>query len=170
MLEVAKIGKTVGLKGALKLHDRSDFPKQFKKGAKFHLKNGEILEILHFNSQNSQVIFKNYEDVNTSSALVNQTIYSTIEETKKNCKLRKDEFFYFDIIGLKIVENSEILGTIKSIAEVGGGYLFEIKTDENLQDMPEIFYIPYVDEYVIEVLLDEKKVITKNAKLILENS
>ena len=46
LLEVAKIGKTIGLKGALKLHDKSDFPKQFKKGANFFLGTGEILEIL----------------------------------------------------------------------------------------------------------------------------
>mgnify|MGYP003325207756 CR=1 FL=1 len=53
LLEVAKLGRTVGLKGALKLHNLSDFESQFKKGAKFFTKDGglspedidEILEI-----------------------------------------------------------------------------------------------------------------------------
>ena len=35
MLEVALLGKTIGLKGAIKLHNRSDFPSQFKKVQNF---------------------------------------------------------------------------------------------------------------------------------------
>lgn len=170
MLEVAKIGKTVGLKGALKLHNKSDFPTQFKKGAKFHLKSGEILEILNFNSQNSQVIFKGYEDINLAKDLVNLTIYSTIEETRKSCKLKKDEFFYFDIIGLKVVENGEILGVVDSISEVGSGFLFEIKTSKHLKEFASSFFIPYIDKYVCEISLENGQILTKDAKLILENS
>ena len=99
LLEVAKIGKTIGLKGALKLHDKSDFPKQFKKGAKFFLGTGEILEILSFSSANSSVIFVGFDSIEKSQMLVNQTLYQSKEATKKSCKLHKDEFFYFDIIG-----------------------------------------------------------------------
>ena len=47
MLEVALLGKTIGLKGAIKLHNRSDFPSQFKKGAKFYLTDGETVSYTH---------------------------------------------------------------------------------------------------------------------------
>ena len=40
LLQVARLGKTVGLKGGLRLYNLSDFPTQFKKGAKFLLENG----------------------------------------------------------------------------------------------------------------------------------
>lgn len=169
-LLVAKIGKTVGLKGALKLHDASDFPEQFKKGAKFNLKNGEILEIIYYNPHNSQVIFKDYEDINLATHLVNQNIYTTIENTRNTCKLSSDEFFYFDIIGMRVVENGEILGVVESIAEVGPNHLFEVKTDLKLEGMPGVFYIPYIDEYVLDISLEKGEISTKNAKLILENS
>ena len=67
LLEVAKLGRTIGLKGAVKIFDRSDFPSKFKKGAKFYLRNGEILEILSFNGANSSAIFKNYESVEAAA-------------------------------------------------------------------------------------------------------
>ena len=38
LLSVAKLGRVVGLKGALKLHNLSDFKEQFKKGACFLVK------------------------------------------------------------------------------------------------------------------------------------
>ncbi len=38
-VQVAKLGKTVGLKGYVKLHNLSDFSSQFKKDATFFIKN-----------------------------------------------------------------------------------------------------------------------------------
>ena len=47
LVEVCILGKTVGLKGALKLHNRSDFIEQYKKGAKFYDKFGNLLSVLN---------------------------------------------------------------------------------------------------------------------------
>ena len=172
LLEVAKIGKTIGLKGALKLHDKSDFPKQFKKGAKFFLSTGEILEILSFSSANSSVIFVGFDSIEKSQMLVNQTLYQSKVATKKSCKLNKDEFFYFDIIGLEICENSQILGTVSDIIETGANYLFEVTTSQNLAEigLSKTFFVPYIDNFVEKISLNDKKIYTKNAKAILENS
>lgn len=172
LLEVALLGKTVGLKGAIKLYDRSDFADQFKKGAKFHLKSGEILEILLFNRANSTAVFKDYEDINLASKLTNQVIFKTKEQTRATCKLKKDEFFYFDIIGLKIKENSVILGEVMDIIEAGSGYVFEIKTDENLSQngLPTVFYLPYIDHFILKVDLTSGEILSQNALAILENS
>ena len=48
MLEVAKLGKVVGLKGALRLHNLSDFLAQFKAGAVFKSKDGQELKVKRF--------------------------------------------------------------------------------------------------------------------------
>lgn len=172
LLEVARLGKTTGLKGGLRLHNTSDFPSQYKKGAKFYLKNGEILEILNFNKTTSSVIFKGYEDVDLANTLVNEYLYATISQTKAHCKLQKDEYFYFDILGCEICENDEILGTVEDISESGTNYLFYVKTATNLAQngLPKEFFVPYIDEYVEKISISEKKIYTKNAKAILENS
>ena len=97
---------------------------------------------------------------------------STKENTKKFCKLAKDEFFYFDIIGLEIYENSQILGVVSDIVETGANYLFEVSTSQNLTQngLPKTFFVPYIDNFVEKISLDEAKIYTKNAKAILENS
>jgi 16S rRNA processing protein RimM len=57
--QVAKLGKAVGLHGEMKLHLKSDFPEQFKIGARFDSKRGE-LEIESYNPERDLVKFKGY--------------------------------------------------------------------------------------------------------------
>ena len=57
MLEVAKLGKVVGLKGALRLHNLSDFLAQLKGGAVFKYRGGQELKIKNFEPSRSLVIF-----------------------------------------------------------------------------------------------------------------
>ena len=104
--------------------------------------------------------------------MVNKFLYQSIEATRKNCKLKKDEYFYFDIIGLEVVENGETLGIVVDILEVGANFLFEIKTDEKLvsQGFTKNFFVPYIDEYLDKISIQTKQIFTKNAKLILKES
>ena len=138
LVEVALLGKSVGLKGFVKLHDRSDFPKQFKKDAKFIDKYGNELIVKSFNSANSSILFYDFEDVDKAKTLVNKTIYTTQEDTRKTCKLKKDEFFYFDILDCEIFEDGQILGVVENIEDFTLNSMFYIKTDEKLikQDLP----------------------------------
>lgn len=172
LLQVAHLGKTVGLKGGLKLYNLSDFPTQFKKGAKFLLENGEVLEISSFNRENSVVFFKNYTDLDLAKVLINRTIFQTREATKSGIKLKKGEFFYFDILGLEICENGEVLGIVDDILEISFGYLLQVQTSESLikSGFAMNFFIPYIDKYVIEISILDHKIFTKYAKLILQES
>lgn len=179
LLEVAKLGRTVGLKGALKLHNLSDFEAQFKKGAKFitkssTLKNSAELVIKSYEPSKSLVIFEGFESIELANTLVNSVLLRSIEDTRKFCKLGKDEYFYFDIIGSKICENSRILGLVKDICEVGAGFLFCVETDEqilaNEPKLPKEFFIPYNDHFVLSVDIKAKEIITQNSYAILENS
>lgn len=171
MLEVALLGKTIGLKGAIKLHNRSDFPSQFKKGAKFYLTDGEILEILSFNKTNFVAVFKNYENIECAAKLTNKILYQSKEITKKTCKLGKDEFFYFEILGLEVFENEEKLGKVADIFEAGN-FVFEIATDEKLikKGFHKIFYLPYTDHFIDKISIEEGKIFSRFGFEILQNS
>ena len=68
LVEVCILGKTVGLKGALKLHNRSDFIEQYKKGAKFYDKFGNLLSIKSYEPSNSLVIFDGFESIEAAKA------------------------------------------------------------------------------------------------------
>ena len=62
LIEVAQLGRLVGLKGELKLHLHCDFPEQFKKGKTFQTSRGETLEVLYKGKNISQILDFTVED------------------------------------------------------------------------------------------------------------
>ncbi len=171
-LEVAKLGKTVGLRGDLKLHLLCDFPEQFVTGQSFDTKKFGKLTISFVDTNRSLVRFENYEDINLAKPLTNTLILSTKEKTRKTCKLKENEFFWFDLIGLDIVEDEKTLGNIQSIERIAEQDYLSVLTDESLvqQKLAKSFLIPYVPRYIKKVDLEQKHIQTLDALGILESS
>ena len=170
---VAKLGKAVGLKGHLKLFIDSDFPEQFKKGASFTTNKKLELKVQEYNSSREIVKFENYDDVDTSRKLTNQLLFVSEEQTKENCSLDENEFFWFDIISCQIIEDGKILGIVKDIHRYPLDDYLEINTDESLveEKLPKTFLVPYnLENYIVSVDIKAKKIETKNCFEILENS
>ncbi len=167
-LMVAKIGKTVGLDGKLKLHLMTDFPEQFKKGAAFE-SLGETLVVESYDISSSAIKFKNYNDVDSAAKLTNRVLYTTMESTRESCKLGKDEFFWFDIVGLDVVEDGETLGVVDSIERYGNTDYLVVNTDKNLvaKALPKSFLLPYQDRFILSVSIDERRIVAAHAKDIL---
>lgn len=170
---VAKIGKTVGLKGHLKLHIDSDFPEQFKKDANFLTNKKLNLKVKEYNSTREIVQFENYEDVDLAKKLINQQLFATQEQTRENCQLDKNEFFWFDLVDCEVFENGIRLGLVKDIHRYPISDYLEITTDKELvaKELPNTFLLPHIfDTYVLSVNIDKKIIEVKDAYEILENS
>lgn len=152
---VAKLGRTVGVQGFVRLHNLSDFPEQFECGASFFDKNSRVLKIKARNAQS--VLFEGFESLESAKTLVNLELFQSVEKSRTSCKLDDDEFFYFDIIGLEVFENGLLLGVVKDILPAGNDLLL-IKSDESLvkKGFASEFYLPYVDFYVKSVELGAK--------------
>lgn len=152
---VAKLGRTVGVQGFVRLHNLSDFPEQFECGASFFDKSSRVLKIKARNAQS--VLFEGFESLECAKTLVNLELFQSVEKSRASCKLGDDEFFYFDIIGLEVFENGLLLGVVKDILPAGN-YLLLIKSDESLvkKGFASEFYLPYVDFYVKSVELGAK--------------
>lgn len=152
---VAKLGRTVGVQGFVRLHNLSDFPEQFECGASFFDKNSRVLKIKARNAQS--VLFEGFESLESAKTLVNLELFQSVEKSRASCKLDDDEFFYFDIIGLEVFENGLLLGVVKDILPAGNDLLL-IKSDESLvkKGFVSEFYLPYVDFYVKSVELGAK--------------
>lgn len=152
---VAKLGRTVGVQGFVRLHNLSDFPEQFECGASFFDKNSRVLKIKARNAQS--VLFEGFESLESAKTLVNLELFQSVEKSRASCKLNEGEFFYFDIIGLKVFENGLLLGVVKDILPAGNDLLL-IKSDESLvkKGFASEFYLPYVDFYVKSVELGAK--------------
>lgn len=170
---VAKLGKAVGLQGHLRLFIDSDFPEQFKKGAVFKTNKKLELKVAEYNFSRELIKFENFDDVETAKKLTNQELFSSIEQTKENCKLKKNEFFWFDLISCNIYENDLLLGKVKEIQRYPLNDYLEITTDEELvkKGFPKVFLIPHIfDKYVLNVNINDKKIEVKDSLVILENS
>ena len=76
--------------------------------------------------------FEGITSADSAKRLVNAKIYATKEQSRKHCKLKKDEYFYFDIIGLDIVENGENIGIVRDIERIGNIDYFIVEVADNL--------------------------------------
>ncbi len=164
---VAIIGKNVALRGEHKLHLKCDFPEQFKPGEMFELQNGEIVEIESYIPHRSLVKFKNFNSVEESKHLINQPLFTTIQKSRKTCYLKDGEFFWFDVIGSKVIEKSTLLGVVKDIERIVDKEYLIVKSDKKYKNIAKSFYIPYIKNYIIKFDPDSKIVFTQNAIDIL---
>ena len=170
---VAKLGKAVGLQGHLRLFIDSDFPEQFKKGAIFRTNKKLELKVVEYNSSRELIKFENFNDIDTAKKLTNQELFSSIEQTKENCKLKKNEFFWFDLISCNVYENDLLLGKVKEIQRYPLNDYLEIETSSELVEKghPKVFLIPHIfDKYVLNININDKKIEVKDSLVILENS
>ena len=161
-VNVAKIGKTVGLGGFLKLTLLTDFPEQIRSGAKFDSILGE-LEVESFDSKKLQIKFKHYNTKEEANKLVNIFLTTTIQNTKDNCKLLQDEYFWFDIIGLDCYESGVFIGKVIDIDRYSIDDMLIIKTKNNKR-----FIYPFNKHTINKVDLEDKKIELYGAIDILE--
>ena len=170
---VAKLGKTVGLAGDLKLHIDSDFPEQFKKGASFLTNKKLNLKITEYNSNRQTVKFEGYNDIELAKKLTNQELFSTPEQTRINCKLDENQFFWFDLIDCEVIEDEIVLGLVKDVHRYPISDYLEIDTSSLLVDkgLAKTFLLPHLfDQYILSIDIDNKKIFVRKAYEILENS
>lgn len=172
LLHIATIGKTVGLKGDMKLHINSDFPEQFKKGASFFLNENQSLTLGDINHERGIARFIGYTSPEDAKKLTNKYLYTTIERTRDECHLKDGEYFWFDIEGCKVVEDGKILGVVDEVDRIGiTNYLFII-TDEELvsKGFAKSFLLPFNKPFTLNTDI-QAKIITVNGGMdILEAS
>jgi len=169
--QVAKLGKAVGLDGEMKFHVKSDFPEQFKAGAVFDSKRGELV-IENYNPERELIKFKGVNSMDAAKKLTNVDLFTTEEKTRQDINLDEGQYFWFDIVGSKVLEGELLLGTVEEIERLGATDYLKMKTDESLisKKMPNSFLIPYLDNFVLEVSTEDKVIKVQGAFDILEAS
>ena len=169
---IAKLGKAVGLKGQQKLHIDSDFPEQFKKDTILTTDKNQELKIESYNSKSNTVKFVGIDTIEQAKKLTNKQLFVSQEDTRDMCNLGKKQFFWFDIIGCDVEEDGELLGKVDDVQRMPLSDYIQVVTSKELQDkkFADIFLLPYIDEYIIDVDINNKSINVKGAKDILEAS
>ncbi len=174
LLHIATIGKTVGIKGDLKLHIKSDFPEQFVNGATFFIseKADDAITLNSVNLGRGTVKIQGYDNPESAKRFTNKKLYTTIERTRKECHLEDGEFFWFDLEGCDVVEDGKLLGIVEEIDRLTITNYLKVRTSKELieKGFAKTFLIPYHEPFVINTDIDKKIITASGAMDILEAS
>ena len=170
-LAVARLGRSVGLKGHMRFFNLSDFPEQFQKGAMFPSDRG-MLTIEALDLERGTIKFEGIDTPEEAKKLTNAYLYSSEEETKKHIELQEGEYFWFDIIGAKVYENGILVGKVTEIQRLPASDYLVVVTSKELQEkgLAKSFLLPFIDEFIQDVNIQKKEIVAKRAKEILEAS
>ena len=171
-LHIATIGKTVGIKGDVKLHNHSDFPEQFQKNSSFLTNKNTTLTLSEVNHEKGLIKIAGVNSVEDAKKFTNIKLYTTREETRKNCHLDEGEYFWFDLEGCEVYENGKLLGLVDEVQRITiSNYLF-VKTSQVLIDAGHVksFLLPFHKPFLVSVDINKKNIIVDGAMDILEAS
>ena len=148
----------------------TDFPEQFKAGKSF-LSDKITLTIENINRKNNTIKFLGFDTPEVAKKLTNRTIYSDETKSHNDIKLKKDEYFWFDIIGCKVYEENKLLGVVEDINRINDIDYIVVKVDKSMQTdgQPKRFLFDY-RRHIVEVDTENKKLTVQNTIPILEAS
>lgn len=159
-LTVGTIVKTVGLKGEVKVYPSTSFcDSRFKKGSHLFILDDCNIVL-------KEVTVKTHHMSGTVDLLTFEEI-SSIEEAEEYLHrelcvikdekfLKKDEYFYSDLEGLDVYfDNGMFIGKVKNVEEYASYQSLRVKTDG--KDV----LIPFIKVFILDVSLENKKIIVK---------
>lgn len=154
---VGKIVQTHGIKGELRI--RSDFDKKtivFRPGFPLYIgeeKEKEEIVTYRHHKDFEMVTFKGYDNINQVLQYLKQNVYAK----RADLKLDSDDYVLQDLVGLKVVEDVEVLGKVGEIVYNGSNVLLQIEGEKK-------FYIPIHGNFIKHVDLEKGIVEVENAR------
>ena len=149
LLQVGVITTTHGVRGEVKVFPTTDDPARFKKLKNVILDTGKEkidLEVAGVKFFKNMVIlkFKGIDDINDVEKYRKKSLYVTRENA---VKLKKNEYFIADLIGLKVEsDEGEDLGTLRDVLQTGANDVY-VLSKEGEDDI----LLPAIKECVKEV-------------------
>jgi 16S rRNA processing protein RimM len=172
LLHIATLGKTVGVKGDMKLHIKTDFPEQFQKNTTFYISPTQTVTLADVNMKRGTIRLEGCNSLEEAKRYTNAKLYTTIEQTRSTCTLDDGQYFWFDIQGCSVYEEEKLLGKVIEIERILENDYLKIETDTALVEkkLPKTFLIPYLDNFVQKVDIKNKTIHVSGAYDILEAS
>ena len=172
LLHIATIGKTVGIHGDMKFHVKCDFPEQFVDGATFFTNLKKEITLQDVNLERSLIKIAGIHTIEDAKKFTNAKLFTTREETRKNCHLEDGEYFWFDLEDCEVYENGKFLGKVHEVERIAVTNYLNVKTDESLVDAgsAKSFLVPFKEPFLISTDIDKKVITLSGAMDILEAS
>lgn len=156
-LQVGVISSTHGIKGEVKVFPTTDDVNRFKKMKEVYLDTGKEKIILHpesvkFFKQFVILKFKEFNNINEVEQYRNKSL---LVDREHAVKLRKDEYFIADLIGLKVItDEDKILGTLKDVLQTGANDVYIVETEDGKEVL-----LPAIKECILNVDMEASEVL-----------
>ena len=172
LLHIATIGKTVGIHGDMKFHVKCDFPEQFHNGASFFTNLKKNITLNDVNLDRGIIKIDGIHTIEDAKKFTNVKLFTTREETRKNCHLDEGEYFWFDLDDCEVFEDGKHLGTVNEVERIAITNYLSINTSEELVKAghSKIFLLPFQEPFSKSVDIEKKIITVSGAMDILEAS
>ncbi|MDQ0350600.1 16S rRNA processing protein RimM [Alkalibacillus filiformis] len=168
-LNVGKIVNTHGVRGEVRVMSVTDFEEErFEPGSRLFVeveggKHEEVVVMSHRkHKQFDLLVFEGHESLDQAERFKGHELKVAFDDLED---LDEDEFYYYEIIGCDVyLTTGEHLGKIKEILSPGANDVWVVKrSEEGLKDA----LIPYIDDVVKEVDIDNQKVVIEEMEGLL---
>ncbi len=156
-LRVGVITSPHGVHGEVNVFPTTDDPNRFKKLKKCYIDLGKEIRPVEIDGvkffKNMVILhFKGIDDRNEIEKLRQKDLLIDREDA---VTLKKGENFICDLIGLNVItDEGNCIGELEDVIQTGANDVYSVKSPEGKEIL-----IPVTKECVLDVLLDEKKVI-----------
>ena len=153
LLQVGVISSTHGVRGEVKVFPTTDDVKRFKKLKEVILDTGRehrVLEVesVKFFKQFAILKFKGIDNINDIEKYKGKSL---LVDREHAVRLRKDEYFIADMIGLTVyTEDGVEFGTMKDVLETGANDVYIVKKEQT----PDLL-IPAIKDCIKNVNIEE---------------
>ena len=157
LLQVGVISSTHGVRGEVKVFPTTDDVKRFKKLKKVILDTGREhlsleVESVKFFKQFAIVKFKGIDNINDIEKYKGKSL---LVDREHAVKLKKDEYFIADMIGLRVMtDDGEEFGTLKDVLETGANDVYIIDSVKHGEVL-----IPAIKQCVLDVDIENNKMV-----------
>jgi 16S rRNA processing protein RimM len=166
---VGKIVNTHGIRGEVRVISRTDFPEErYKKGNTLYIFTEQAKEPIAVTVKSHRVhksfdllSFEGYDNINLVEKFKGAML--KVPESQLG-ELDEGEYYFHEIIGCTVVtEAGEVVGTVKEILTPGANDVWVVRRDDGKEVL-----IPYIEDVVKEVDVDEKMITIRPMEGLLE--
>ncbi len=153
MLRVGVISSTHGVRGEVKVYPTTDDPELFLDLAQVTLDTGReqiTLEIQNVKFFKNMVIlkFKGYDNINDIEKYKGKDLLIHRDQA---VKLKEDEYFVTDLMGLKVVaEEGTVLGILKEVIPTGANDVYVVQPENGKE-----LLLPAIKDCILNVDLEK---------------
>ena len=157
LLQVGVISSTHGVRGEVKVFPTTDDVKRFKKLKKVILDTGKEqlpleIEGVKFFKQFVILKFKGIDNINDIEKYKGKSL---LVDREHAVKLKKDEYFIADMIGMDVfTEDGELFGALKDVMETGANDVYIIE----MSDGKEVL-VPAIKQCILDVDIENRKMV-----------